>query len=167
MVSETLTSIENWYKEPSSDSRRGILLSKLAMLEFCGWLEGWIDDFIKEIDLASLRDPNWIKTKVIDSNHGFHYRKHLRPMVCSVLGEFFVRNLEIEFEKAYPGELELISSSLGGLWDERCKLAHSDLVAHTAAQLTIKAPSYTKNQYRIILKRLELYRNFVLEAIHK
>jgi hypothetical protein len=46
MIAETLTNLENWYKEPAGDNERPKLLSKLAVIELCGWLEEWMDETI-------------------------------------------------------------------------------------------------------------------------
>ena len=39
MVAATLQTIDVWFKEPATSNDRPILLSKLAILELCGWLE--------------------------------------------------------------------------------------------------------------------------------
>lgn len=162
MVSSTLTIIENWFKEPSSDADKPLLLSKLAVLELCGWLEERIDEFIREVDEKSLKDSKWTEDNIISINYGFNYDKHLRRMLCQVLGEFKVRQLEIKFEDQYPNEINDIKSDLASLWRLRCNLAHADLGAHKTAQTSINAPSWTKNRYRIVSKRLNNFKLFIL-----
>jgi hypothetical protein len=162
MVSDTLTGIENWFKEPTSDSERPKLLSKLAIIEFCGWLEEWMDETVRLVNTHTTKDPAWVETDIINHTHGFHYRKHFRPMLRGVVGEYRLRSAESKYEQGNPGDLELIDSNLSNLWTLRCKLAHSDLAAHQRAQVNINAPSWTKNQYRLLSGRLERYRACVL-----
>lgn len=165
MVSATITIIENWFNEPTGDKDRPVLLSKLAIIELCGWIEGWMDDVVKSIDSASLKDIDWTRKNVIENTHGFHYEKHFRPMLCTILGEHKVREIERKYEAKHPGNLEGIKSSLGMLWTTRCKLAHADLVAHKAAQIKIDAPSWTKNQFRVLSKRLDEYKTVLLAEV--
>lgn len=165
MVQLTLTSIENWFKEPTANNERPKLLSKLALIEFCGWLEEWMDDSVREINHSTLNDSHWVEENIIRKTNGFHYAKHFRPMLCGVLGEHGIRRIEGIYEVAYPSDLELISSNLGSLWRLRCDLAHADLAAHQRMQVTIHAPSWTKNQYRILSGRLENFKSCILSNV--
>lgn len=165
MVADTLTGIENWFKEPTGDNERPKLLSKLAVIELCGWLEEWMDEAIRQVNQSTLNDAQWVEDNIIKQTHGFHYNKHFRPMLCGVLGEHSIREIEDSFEQSHRGDLELIRSNLGTLWRLRCNLAHADLAAHQRAQITIYAPSWTKNQYRLISGRLDNYRNCILDRI--
>lgn len=162
MVGDTLSVIENWFQEPTGDKDRPMLLSKLAVMEFCGWIEEWMDGLIRDVNNACLRDPEWIEIHVIKNTNGFHYAKHFRPMICRILGEHRVREFEAEFERQNPGALGQIQCDLGYLWTIRCKLAHADVAAHRSAQVTINAPSWTKNQFRVVSKRLDSLRQCLL-----
>ena len=102
--------------------------------------------------------------QVIENNHGFHYNKHLRPMLCQILGEHNFRIAETKFEQDFPGDLDSIRSDLGSLWRIRCALAHSDTATHARAQITVYAPSWTKNQYRVLSRRLSAFKTCVLDA---
>ncbi|MBT9387050.1 hypothetical protein KM176_24635 [Pseudooceanicola sp. CBS1P-1] len=165
MVVDTITGIENWFKEPTSDNERPMLLSKLALIEFCGWLEEWMDESVRQVNQSTLNDADWVEENIIKQTHGFHYNKHFRPMLCSVLGEHSIREIEGSFEQNHQGDLELIRSTLGTLWRLRCNLAHADLAAHQRAQINIYAPSWTKNQYRLLSGRLDNFRNCILNSI--
>jgi hypothetical protein len=143
MIEETLVALHNWFTEPTAGNDRPKLLSKLASLELCGWLEGWMDQFVLELSQKCL----W-----------FDYSLHLRPMLCKILGEHLTRSLEAEFDRAHPGDLAQIKSTLGSLWKIRCEFAHSDLAANVAMQSTFNAPSFTQNQHRVLNKKLEAFR---------
>lgn len=162
MVSDTLTGIENWFKEPTSDFERPKLLSKLAIIEFCGWMEEWMDETVRLVNRRTTNDEAWVEGEIISPTHGFHYKRHFRPMLRGVVGEYRLRSFESRYESDNPGDLELIDSSLSNLWTIRCKLAHSDLAAHRRAAVNINAPSWTKNQYRVLSGRLEKYRACIL-----
>jgi hypothetical protein len=155
MVTETLTTLHNWFSEPSVGNERPKLLSKLAILELCGWLEGWMDEFVLELSRHCLSDDKWVNDHVIERTNGFDYSQHLRPMLCKVLGEHLTRCLEAEFAVSNPGDLEQIKSTLGSLWTQRCKFAHADLLMNVATQATFNAPSWTQNQHRVLQKKLE------------
>jgi len=165
MVVDRLTGIENWFKEPTTDNERPKLLSKIALIELCGWLEEWMDDAVRQVNQSTLNDADWVEKNIIKQTHGFHYDKHFRPMLCSVLGEHTIRGIENGFEQRHGGDLELICSTLGILWKLRCDLAHADLAAHQRAQINIHAPSWTKNQYRLLSGRLVNYRNFIVQNL--
>jgi len=165
MVADTLTSIENWFKEPTADNERPKLLSKLALIEFCGWLEEWMDETVRKVNQCTLNDAEWVEEYIIGKTHGFHYSKHFRPMLCGVLGEHSIRGIEGDFEKSHHGDLELICSNLGTLWRLRCNLAHAYLAAHKQAQINIYAPSWTKNQFRLLSGRLDNFRICILDSI--
>lgn len=165
MVADTLTGIENWFKESTTENERPKLLSKLALLELCGWLEEWMDEVVRQVNQSTLNDADWVEANIIKRTNGFHYNSHFRPMLCGVLGEHSIRRIEGNFEQSYGGDLELISSTLGTLWKLRCNLAHANLAAHKAAQITIYAPSWTKNQYRLLEGRLDNYKNCILNNI--
>lgn len=155
MIETTLTDIENWSKDDSVDAVKSKLLSKLAVIELCGWLEEWMDEFIREIDTLTIVDPDWIKANLVDRTNGFHYDKHFRPMICSLIGEHAVRRIEAEFESDGGGDFESLKSTLGDLWKKRCMLAHADMQGHKRQQMTFMGPSWTKNQYKLLNKRLE------------
>jgi len=71
----------------------------------------------------------------------------------------------MDFEIKNPGALEDLKSNLGSLWKQRCSFAHADLAAHQAAQLNFFAPSWTKNQHRVLSKRLEEYKNCIIDQL--
>lgn len=158
MVAQTLTLLHNWFVEPSAGNDRPKLLSKFAVLELCGWLEWWMDDFVIELSRNCLHDDQWTGDMVVQKTFGFEYGTHLRPMVCKLLGEHLTRVTESRFERQFPGDLDTIKSMLGSLWKIRCQFAHNDLTQNIAQQTTFNAPSWTINQHRIISKKLENFR---------
>lgn len=148
MIDQTLITLETWYREPSEGNDRTKLLSKLAVLELCGWLEVEIDRIILESQAACLNDADWTRTEVIDRTNGFAYDKHFRPMIVRVFGEHLTRKAEANMEAAHFGELERLKSLTGNLWKLRCGFAHADVHANARRQARFDAPSWSQMQLR-------------------
>ena len=165
MVDATLRQLDVWYNEPSEGSDRPKLLSKLAVLELCGWLEGEFDRLVLEAQNSRLNDVPWVESNVLKWTNGFSYSDHLRPMLAKLVGEIFVRRIETEMESQHPGELERMKSSLGHLWKKRCDFAHADMTANVAAQQSFDAPSWSINQHRILKKIIDHYKVCVLAVL--
>lgn len=165
MVEATLKHLNNWYNEPSQGGDRPKLLSKLATLELCGWLEGELDRLVLVAEQGRLADPDWVKANVISRTSGFQYDSHWRPMLARLVGEIFVRRVEQEMEARFPGELDRLKSMLGSLWKIRCDLAHADMGANIAAQQTFQAPSWSLNQLRILKKLLAQYEQVMVVVL--
>ena len=165
MVDLTLRVLDAWYNEPSVGSDRPKLLSKLAVLELCGWLEGEFDRMALVAEAGRLNDPVWVKDKVIRFNNGFNYGDHWRPMLAAIVGEIFVRRVEVQIELSAPGDLDRLKSSLGALWKIRCSFAHADMTANVAAQQVFDAPSWSINQHRVLKKLLARYEQEMLAVL--
>lgn len=152
LIEDSLRTLVAWYDEPSRGNDRPKLLSKLALLELCGWIEETFDDLIRGIDSATINDNKWVSECVIKKTNGFTYTSHLRPMLVNLLGEILTRRVEDEMELNHNGDLDRMKSLLGTLWEKRCNLAHADVGANVASQVKFDAPSWTINQYRILKK---------------
>jgi len=154
VIENTLALIDVWYNEASTGPERPKLLSKLALLELCGWLETEQDRIMGELDNSCLGDPGWTQNEIVNKTNGFDYNKHFRPMLVKLIGEHLARKLEARVNQKYPGDLERLRSITGDLWTKRCAFAHADLTTNVAQQQTFVAPSWSINQYRIIRKML-------------
>ncbi|RZI43716.1 hypothetical protein EGT07_08075 [Herbaspirillum sp. HC18] len=159
MVAVTLSELDTWFNEPGLSLDRMNLLSKLATIELCGWLEEEFDRLIRIVANGRISDTNWVEIDVIDNTFGFVYAKHWRPMLCKVVGEVFARRVEAAMDASYPADIPQLKSLLGQLWKDRCNFAHADLNANRAnTQLTFNAPSVAISRYtqlKLILSRYE------------
>jgi hypothetical protein len=159
VVAATLNEIDTWFNQPGLNLDRTNLLSKLATIELCGWLEEEFDRLIRLVANGRISDVTWVETEVIDNTYGFVYAKHWRAMLCKVVGEVFARRVEAAMDAAHPADLQQMKGLLGQLWKDRCSFAHADLNANRAnAQLTFNAPSVAisrHNQLKGILARYE------------
>lgn len=124
-----------------------IYFSKLAILEYCGWIEESFDKIVRRSVKGKLKTQVYkdMLASVIDNTHGFQYKKHFRPMLYSAVG---LKNMEIvEKNLKDSGKFELLISEL-----EAVKI-HRDNAAHTwinGATPTYPAPSNIKARFEII-----------------
>lgn len=167
MVAVTLQELDVWFKEPATSNDRTKLLSKLAILELCGWLEVEFDRLIRLVEVGRLNDAHWVEKSVIEMTNGFSYNKHWRPMLCKVVGEVFARRVEVAMEAAHPTELEQLKSMLGQLWKERCSFAHADMNTNVAAQQTFNAPSWTISQHTKLKEILSRYETVLMAVMQQ
>lgn len=169
MVASTLSEIDTWFNEPGLNLDRTNLLSKLATIELCGWLEEEFDRLIRLVADGRISEVTWIQTEVIENTYGFVYAKHWRAMLCKVVGEVFARRVEAAVDAAHPSDIQQMKSLLGQLWKDRCSFAHADLNANRAnSQLTFNAPSVAidrYNQLKVILARYEVAMVGVLTTV--
>ena len=152
MVDATLKQIDAWFKEPSQGNDRPKLLSKLAVLELCGWIEAELDRLIRKVGVSCSIEDDWVLKNVIDPNYSFSYLDHMRPMFCRLFGELFARKVEAEMEQRYAGDLERFKSLLGTLSKKRNSFAHTHITGTTVVQITYDAPSWSINQFRLVHK---------------
>ncbi len=162
-IDETLRSLDRWFNEPSEGGDRPKLISKLALLELSGWLEGSFDSITLRANDLTLKDTDWT-TLMSAKVSGFEYENHFRAMLVKLVGEVGVRKIEKSMNDENPGDLDRLKQQLSVLWKKRCNLAHADMVANIASQTTFDAPSWVLNQHRTITKLLEKYRT-TLERI--
>ncbi len=168
MVATTLQTIDVWFKEPTTSTDRPTLLSKLAILELCGWLEVEFDRMIRLVEAGRLGDLPWVEKYVIKRTSGFSFDGHWRPMLCQVVGEVFARRVDVAMDAAHPGELAQLTTSLSKLWKDRCSFAHADMNANVAnTQLTINAPSWTIGQHVTLVQLLGRYEVVLMTEMAK
>lgn len=160
-IEDTLRELDAWYQNLPGGSERPLFLAKLAMLEFCGWLELRMDEIVREAATRCGADSSWVEEKLIGKTFGFSYNDHFRPMLCSVLGAGCVGRVERRIEQQNGGDIDQLKSTLGVLWSLRGNLAHTHFAGMTK-QVTLNAPSWCINQQRIVGKILTKYEAAVL-----
>lgn len=165
MVAETLRQLNTWIDEPTQELDRPKLLSKLAVLELCGWIEAEFDRLALLVESGRLDDADWVHAKIISRTHGFHYDKHWRDMLTMLVGEVFARRVERRMEENHPGDLDRLKSLLGTLWRMRCDFAHADLTVNITVMQTFHAPSWTIDQHRTLVNLLDHYQQEMLAVL--
>ncbi len=166
-IKDTLAEIQNWYDQVlqaddvTAENDRAVMLSKLALLELCGWIEGEFDEIIRLVNQKTIKDYTFT-TETIRNTNGFEYEKHFKPMLIKYLGEFTLRAIEANLLSAQDFDLGIFKSNLGTLWVKRCALAHADLIANLAAtQKSYEAPSWSLSRYTALSKMISAYKTAI------
>lgn len=147
-IENNIVIIEVKYNNPSTSTHEQILYSKLAVLEFCGWIEESLDQILKDyiITKVSTTNQTYIDKCVIRKNSGFQYENYTRKMFCSVLG---IENLEtIETILNYGGQISTLESLLSNYTGLRNNAAHNSTPIGTT--LSYNAPSIVLSDFRRI-----------------
>jgi len=104
-----------------------VLYSKLAVMEFCGWIEQTFDDILKNYINNKLQlqtNKNYIEKEIIRRNSNFNYDNNFRKMLLNIIG---IKNLE-KFEYDLENKGALVSQLvpiLGRYATERNDAAHT------------------------------------------
>ncbi len=166
-ISDTLKELDRWYSELPGGTERPTLISKLAVLELCGWLEIRFDALIDSSGKLVGLDAKWIDEQVVKRNYGFTYADHLRAMLCRLVGEAAVLHVEAVFEIESPGKLEQLKGTLTNLWKIRGVLAHTHSASPVRRQTTVNAPSWAINQQRILEKAIDQYEACIIKVFSR
>lgn len=139
-IEQNIILIEAKYNDSSTSTHEKILYSKLAVLEFCGWIEESFDQILKDYSLTNISSINqrYVDTTIIRKNSGFEYDKYTRPMFCRVLG---IKNL-VDMEYILDdnrGVLSVLISILLNYTSKRNDAAHKSTPIGTT--LSYHAPS--------------------------
>ena len=137
----TLRSLDKRYNSAltSATPEDAIFYSKLAILEYCGWIEEAFDTVIRRSmkkKLKTLAFKQILEGGVIGTTYGFRYKKHLRNMLCRSLG--LQRAEAIEQSLKDNGEFEVLESELETFTGHRNNAAHTSVAGTTQ---TYPAPS--------------------------
>jgi hypothetical protein len=156
-IEDTLRELNLWFDTIQGEPERPKLLSKLATLELCGWIELHMDGLIERTGQQCGLTSDWLQKNVIGPNHGLSYGDHLRPMLVRLIGEAGVNTVEVSLERTKPGMLDQLKADLGSLWKQRGLLAHTNIAAPVRQQITINAPSWSLNKQRIMAKTFAFF----------
>lgn len=129
----------------TSDSLEQVLYSKLAILEYCGWLEDSFDEIANNYIARKISSSNhsFVKNKFILKNHGFSYDNNIRPMFAPILGFHVLEWIE-NFIDSSGGRFTLMRTYIDYFLSERREAAH----CVTGATTTYQAPSIALTQFR-------------------
>ena len=109
----------------SRQRERPIMFAKLAVLEYCGWLEESFDELARNCVRSKLRTKQSrdILEARIKITHGFVYQTQARPLIGFALGT--VRLLRLERELARDGSLDVLRTNLEYMSQLRNRAAHT------------------------------------------
>lgn len=137
----------------TTDITMNILYSKLAVIEFCGWIEVSIDTLAKDYLNNTILDHS-LKSKVesfIDGHYGFNYEHNVLPIICSAIG---ASNWENIIDKCPVGDFSNFLNVLGNYKRMRNTAAHTNVAIGTR---TYFAPSLVLNDYNRIKPAIQLF----------
>ena len=165
MIERTLQELADWYVEAEQNEPRMRLLSKLTLLELCGWIEGEFDRLARLVAKGRIEDRNWVERNVIARTYGFDYERHWRSMLVTLVGEVFARRIESRHNTDFPGELERIKNMLGMLSKSRNAFAHSDINTNIETQQTFYAPSALIQQHETFARLISSYEKSITDEL--
>ena len=139
-----------------SKGKQALYLSKLAILELCGWIELSVDDLIERHAMRHLNKPRnckYVRDDIIKRNSGFDYESNFRHMMMRTIGIITLEEIETAIG---PAVIAPFSAQLGNLKTARNRLAHT-YVKGTGATLSVDAPSVTKSRFGVLYTGLIAY----------
>ena len=160
-IEQSLNDLERRYRKATTQ-KEPLYLSKLAVLELCGWLEISIDDLVCRAVRRSIKNATVVQTfenDVVRPVHGFHYKKHFRKLMCSAIGEIKVHDIERSMDQL---KLQQLISELNALSTNRNALAHTYIKGVTQ---NIDAPSRTIRRFRVAYASLKEFEREVFARI--
>ena len=141
-IEQTLTYLDNEYNN-CLDPKFQTLLSKVAMLEFCGWIEVAMDEVLFEYLNRINLEQKLLEAvkKRIDENWGFHFSSNIQPLFCYILGVVNWQTVLSDLDNI--NKREVLISTLNNFSKRR------GVAAHTNIQVTqsYDAPCTIKNNF--------------------
>ncbi|MFW5983481.1 MAG: hypothetical protein ACOCQ4_03185 [bacterium] len=142
-IEQTLKELDVKYNNSlvSSNPNEATYYSKLALLEYCGWVEETLDDIARRSVKNKLKTNvfrQMMEDGVIGTTYGFQYKKHFRPMLCKSIG--IVRLEKLETLLSSTGEKDIIENEFEAVKSTRNDAAHTWIEGVTKSY---PAPSQT------------------------
>ncbi len=146
-IERTLIFLDREYGKnlSSYDKERPIIISKLALLEYCGGIEESFDEIARNCVRKKLKtsESRRLLEKKIQDTHGFTYKNCLQPLLAYSLGT--IKLLDIEKKLKRNGNLIKLSTELGNLNSMRREAAHTYTTGRTS---TFPSPSVVISSFR-------------------
>jgi hypothetical protein len=148
-IENTINTLNTEYNKHSGNE---IFLSKLSLMEFCGWIEQSFDEILKNYINSKSLEPKNIDyaNKIIDDVYSFEEAK-IRKMLINILG---IVNFGL-VETALSSDWEQFKSTLNNFYKKRCTAAHTHIDRTTQS---FDAPSVIRtnlNNLFPIMQKLE------------
>jgi hypothetical protein len=159
----TINDFDNRYNEAllSPNSKDSIYISKLAILEYCGWIEDSLDKIVRRSvskKIKTLPFKQMLDQRIIGNNYGFLYKENFRPMMLSAIGIVKMESLERKIDS--DGHLEILISQLESVKKNRDSAAHT-WVNEVLPQY--QAPSSLRSKIEIIHPILKNIYSYIIK----
>jgi hypothetical protein len=145
----------------ASSKRESFFLSKLAILELCGWIEESMDDLVMRCAMRHLKVPDnrrYCEKDVVDKTYGFDYERNFRFMLIRLLGLINVEKVEAQVDQ---NKRDAMVAALSSLKTQRNTEAHTHL---RGTIRTINAPSVTMAQFQPLYEGLTEFDRVIRRA---
>ncbi len=153
IIEKTLKRLRRLFMTRAGDSRDQLLYSKLAILEFCGWIEDSMDDIVNKYTNRKLKMPEnvqYFTKEIVKHISGFEYNLHFRKLMVGAVGivrlEVIERNIDVSI-------LAPFKATLNALKLIRDPLAHTHLIGI----IQIDSPDMILRYLEIVYKGLKEY----------
>lgn len=153
-IEAKLQRLDTEYNNSILDPDLPIFYSKLAVIEFSGWIEDSVDSIVYDYIDNHIVDPI-IKKNIKESvnrNYGFNYYSNLFKVFTSVLGVDTWENIEDKLKPQNLVDLVNVTSTFTGI---RNKAAHSSIVL----MATFSSPSTTIAAYNKVKPAMMIIEN--------
>lgn len=155
-IKNTLDRLDVEYNNQISDIQMPILFSKLAVIEFCGWIEESFDDVLYQYIRNHIIDSDHIRItrSFVNKNYGFDYENHTFKLFSIVLG---INNWENILDKVSPIDLTNFQTILKNYSTIRNRAAHTYTPIGTTR--VYDAPSVVLGEFNKIKRPIEIIEN--------
>lgn len=155
-IKSTLDRLDVEYNNQILDIQMPILFSKLAVIEFCGWIEESFDDVLYQYIGNHIVDSNHIRIarKFVNTNYGFDYEKNTFKLFSIVLG---INNWENILDKVPPRDLTNFQTTLSSYTVIRNRAAHT--YTPIGRTITYDSPSVVLGEFNKIKIPIQIIEN--------
>lgn len=153
-IEAKLQRLDTEYNNSILDPDLPIFYSKLAVIEFSGWIEDSVDSIVYDYIDNHIVDPI-VKKNIkenVNKNYGFKYYSNLFKVFTSVLGVDTWENIEDKLKPQNLVDLVNVTSTFTGI---RNKAAHSSIVV----MATFSSPSTTIAAYNKVKPAMMIIEN--------
>ena len=153
-IEAKLQRLDTEYNNSILDPDLPIFYSKLAVIEFSGWIEDSVDSIVYDYIDNHIVDPI-VKKNIkenVNKNYGFEYYSNLFKVFTSVLGGDTWENIEDKLKPQNLVDLVNVTSTFTGI---RNKAAHSSIVV----MATFSSPSTTIAAYNKVKPAMMIIEN--------
>lgn len=149
-ITRNLKSLNQKYRRAKTQAEP-LYYSKLAIIELCGWIETSIDEIFGTCSPGLVNEPRYLKkvTEKLDKTYGFSEKKHLQPLIISLVGYNGLQKIEASCDATKFGNL---NRNLNELTTMRNNLAHTYIKGFAT---TIDSPQLTLIRLNLVAEGLD------------
>jgi hypothetical protein len=142
-IARNLRSLNRKYLR-SKTQAEPLYYSKLAIIELCGWIETSVDEIFVTCAPKHVNETRYLQqfSVKLQNTYGFSEKKHLKPLIITLVGMNGLEKLEASCDPRFLGAL---LRNLNELTAMRNSLAHTYIKGFA---ITIESP-------QLILRRLD------------